>query len=130
MKSKHTSQFGFSIVEVVITLAIIALILVVYQTAVNTIALTRESKNEEIALRIASTKLEELRNGGYSSVPASGSFTSSQFNLLPSGAGSMTTTDYNGIVKHITVTVQWNDVRTSTTRDITLATAVAKAGGL
>lgn len=81
-------------------------------------------------MRIASTKLEELRNGGYSSVPASGSFTSSQFNLLPSGAGSMTTTDYNGIVKHITVTVQWNDVRTSTTRDITLATAVAKAGGL
>lgn len=130
MKLKHTKQSGFSIIEAIITLAIVILILVLYQSAVNTINLTRNSENEETALRIASVKIEELRAGGYSSVPATGSFSSSQLSALPSGSGNLVVTDFSANVKQVTVNVQWLDTKTSTTRTITLTTAIADLGGL
>jgi prepilin-type N-terminal cleavage/methylation domain-containing protein len=131
MKLKpRQNQAGFTIIEVIVTLFIMGTILVLYQASSNTIVSTTETKNEDIALRVATTELQTLRAGGYSSLPASGTFTDTQLTSIPSGAASMTLSDYNATTKQVTVTVTWADPRTSKTKNVSLTTLIANSGGL
>lgn len=132
LKSKQQSggQSGFSIIEAIIAIMLVILIFVLYQAAVNTIFLSRHSRNDETALRVASVRIEQIRAGGYSSVPATGSFSSSMLDDLPSGTGNITTTDFNEDAKQVVVTVSWYDQKTETTKSVSLTAVIADIGGL
>ena len=130
MKQTYKNQSGVTLIEVLIAIFIIGAVLVLYQTSLNTSTLARESKNQETALLIASNKIQEVRAAGYDSVPATGSFADTQLASLPSGTASLTNTAFNATTKQVTVVVQWFDARSATTKDLTLSTLVASAGGL
>ena len=130
MKSNLKKQTGFSLIEVVVTLFIIGVIFVLYQVALNGIFLTRNAKDQEVALRVATHKVEELRSLGYFSLPASGAFTDSQLSSLLQSSASMAISDYNLKTKQITVTVSWKENNTNVPHSLQLNTLISQDGGL
>lgn len=121
---------GFSLIEVVVALFIIGVILVLYQVSSNAVLLSRSAKNQEIALRIANNKMEELRAGGYAALPESSSFSDSQMSSLPGSSATMVITDFNTDTKQILITVQWQEPGSLIPRTISLTTLITKVGGL
>ena len=114
----------------IVTLFIVGLVLVLYQTALGKIRLIQYAKDQEIALRVANNKIEELRAGGYAALPASGSFSDSQLNTLSNSTATMAITDYNAATKKVIVTIQWRESVNTSTRNISLTTLITKTGGL
>lgn len=130
LKTKPNSKTGFSLLEVIVTIFIIGLVLVLYQAALGKVKLIQYAKNQEIAFRVANNKIEELRAGGYSALPASGSFSDSQLNSLLNSSANMTITDYNADTKQVIITIQWQDPSGSSLKNVSLATLITKTGGL
>lgn len=128
-KNKNSKK-GFSFIEVIVTLFIVGAVLVLYQAAAGVMRLMKTAKNQEIALQVANNEIEELRAGGYASLPASGGFSSSQLSALTSGSGNLTITSLNADTKQILVSVQWRETGGSVVRNISLTTLVTKTGGL
>ncbi len=102
-------QAGMSLIEVVICLFILFVLLASYAAALNTVALTRLQRYENLAYHIANKQMETLRGTPLASLPASGSIVDSLLSQIPSGAGSYTVSNYVGYsnVKEIVVTVTW-----------------------
>ena len=100
-----------SLVEVITSLFMISVLLVLYASALSTVAMTRKLRHENVAYHIAAKQMEALRNTGYSSLPATGSITDVLLAKIPSGTGSYTTAAYPGYMgmKEIIVTVTWVD---------------------
>ena len=121
---------GFSLLEVVIAVFLIGIIFVMYTAAVKNVSLNRNAKDQEIALRIADTKMEALRNAGYANLPASGSFSDPQMNTIPSGVGAMAVSDFNAKTKQVTVTVSWSEPSIGSSRSVVLSTLITSMGGL
>jgi prepilin-type N-terminal cleavage/methylation domain-containing protein len=130
VKLKTKKRSGFSLLEVIVTLFIVGLVLILYQAALGKVRLIQYAKNQEIALRVANNKIEELRDGGYSALPSSGSFYDSQLSSLSSSSASMAITDANSDTKQVSVTVQWKDSVSSSLKNISLTTLITKTGGL
>jgi len=118
---------GFSLVEAVIAIGMTGIIIVMYQNVMSSILLSRSIKNTDIAVKIASNQIEELRADGYSSLPNSGSFSDSLLSSLPSGSASMNISDYNDKIKLVVVTVSWSEPN-SGSRSVSLQTLVAQTG--
>lgn len=121
---------SFSLIEVLVSLFIVGVILVLYQVSFNSTLLSRSAKNQEIALRIANNKMEELRAGGYTALPESSSFSDSQLGSLASSSASMVITNFNTNTKQIVIIVQWREPGSSAPRTISLTTLITKVGGL
>jgi prepilin-type N-terminal cleavage/methylation domain-containing protein len=130
MERKQNSKKGFSFPEVMITIFVVAIVLVLYIAAANTIRILKTSKDQEIALRVANNKVEELRAGGYDNLPASGSFSSSQLSTLPNSSGTMTITDFNARTKQVQITVEWREPSNTSARNVSLVTLVTRVGGI
>ncbi|HTL39257.1 MAG TPA: prepilin-type N-terminal cleavage/methylation domain-containing protein, partial [Methylomirabilota bacterium] len=105
------SDSGMSLIEVVITMFLLSVLLVFYVAALNTVAISRKQRYEDIAYHVANTQMEILRNTPFASLPPSNTFSDSQLSLIPSGAANYTISDYSGFtgMKEIVVTVAWND---------------------
>ena len=129
-KKKQNSNSGFSLLEVLVTIFFIGLILVLYQSVLSKVRLIRYVDNQEIALRVANNKIEELRAGGYSALPASGSFSDSQLNILSSCTAAMAITDFNATTKTVVITIEWQQPPSTSVRNILLTTLITKTGGL
>jgi len=124
------SHKGFSLIEVVIAIAIIAMIYVATTRFLQIIPPTSgDARNEDLALKIASNEMETLRAGGYDVLPPSESFTSSLLSSLPSGAAALVVTDYDTQTKRVDITVSWQGV-SLTNRSLSLTTLIAKNSGL
>lgn len=121
---------GFTLIEALITIFIIGIAFLLYYSAMRNTYLSRDARDEEIALHIAAGKMEDLRAGGYAALPSSGSFSDSQLSSLPSSAASMTIADYNAQTKEVTVTVSWTEPAVGTSRNVTLSTLITNTGGL
>jgi len=108
---KIFKQDGSSLIEVIVSLLMVAVLLVLYASALNTVRQARKLRNENIAYHIANKEMESLRNISYASLPANGVINDALLSQLPSGAGTYTTGAYPGYanVKEIVVTVTWND---------------------
>jgi prepilin-type N-terminal cleavage/methylation domain-containing protein len=130
MKKNINLNSGFTLLEVLVTIFIIGLVLVLYQGALGKVGLIQYAKNQEIALRVANNKMEELRAGGYAALPSSGNFSDTQLNSLPNSSASMTITAYNSDTKQVVITIQWDDPSSSSSKNISLTTLVTKTGGL
>ena len=126
--ANYPKNSGFSIMEVPIALAIIVVMLVIYQGASQSLVLNRNSRDQDLAHHIAVSEIEDLRGLGYSAVPASGSFTHTLLNKLPNAAASLTTSDYNSDTKQVIVTVTWVEPGSGVTHSVSLATLINKYG--
>jgi prepilin-type N-terminal cleavage/methylation domain-containing protein len=124
---KQKKQSGMTLIEVVMSLAIIGGLLVLYSAAFNVSVYTKRMKHENIAYHVASKKMEELRSTPYDSLPASNTFTDTQLNQLPSSSANFTIGNYSTYtgMKEITVTVNWNDGRA---RNIVVRTLSGSGG--
>lgn len=129
MKPWKRLTSGFTLVEILLTLGIIAVALAVYTTTVYSVFLTRDAKHQEIAVRIANNELEGLRALGYAALPASGSFSDSQLSSLAGSSATVSVTDFNAKTKKVTVTVSWQEPGKGG-RVVTLSTLITKTGGL
>jgi prepilin-type N-terminal cleavage/methylation domain-containing protein len=123
-----TKQQGFSLLEILIALFLIAMMLVLYDSALNAISLSRNAKDQEIALRIASHKMEALRAGGYDSLPSGHTtFTDSPY---PSFSGEIDVDDISTRTNQVTVTVTWHEPGNSNDHSVVLDTYITQIGGL
>jgi prepilin-type N-terminal cleavage/methylation domain-containing protein len=128
MKQLYTNR-GFSLIEVLIAIFILGMMLVFYQSTFSTIRLSRIAQQQDIALRIIQTKLEDLRAATYSGLPASGTFSDPLLSSLPLGAASTSITDYSATLKQVRVSVSWSE-STSTLRYLEATTLIGSVGGL
>jgi len=118
------------LIEIIISLLIIGVVLVLYQSALNSVFLSRNTKDAEIGLRIANHKIEELRGAGYSNLPASGTFTDSQLSSMPNSSASMAISDLNAKTKQVSVTVAWREPNSNSDHTVSLTTLITEIGGL
>jgi len=124
-----SNKKGFTLLEVVISIAIIAGLFMLYIAVIGNIYLAKTVRQKDIALKIASHKIEELRANGYDSLPATGSFSDNNLSSLNSGTGSMTISDYNSSTKQVQVTVSWKDF-SGDNQSVSLSTLIVQSGGL
>jgi prepilin-type N-terminal cleavage/methylation domain-containing protein len=107
----NRKQEGYSLIEVVICLFMIAVLLVLYASALNIVAITRKLRYENVAYHIANKQMEALRGISYADLPASGTISDSLLSEIPTGAGNFTVASYpaHNNMKEIIVTVTWTD---------------------
>jgi len=119
---------GFSLVEIIIAMALLLVTISVFGVAVNTLPLTKSARNQNIAYHIAEKKLEELRNTPFAILPPGGSLTDPDLAILPGGTGNLTLQDYQGSseIKAVHVTVTWDDY--SGPRSVVLDTLISQIG--
>lgn len=120
---------GFTLVETVIALFVVSVTIAFVTVVTGTIKVTRDSTYENIAFRIADSKLNELRALGYASLPVSGAFQDGELASIPNGAASTTVTALNEKTKQITAGVSWlgGDAKT---KYVSLTTLITESGGL
>ncbi|MBI4363660.1 MAG: prepilin-type N-terminal cleavage/methylation domain-containing protein [Candidatus Doudnabacteria bacterium] len=122
------SQKGMSLIEVIVSMFMLAVLLTLYAGALNTVAQTKKLKYENLAYHAASKKMEELRATTFASLPPSGTISDPMLSQIPSGSGSFTVFDYGPYsgIKEIIVTVSWNDGKA---KSVVLKT-LAGSGGI
>lgn len=130
-RERGRAQTGFSLVEILVSISILAAIVGIYAISSDLILLSRTAQEDDVALRVATSKLEALRAVGYGSLPPSGTFTDPLLTAsFSSSSAYMTVTAYNAKTKRVDVTVYYQDKPVSPTRSITLTTLMTDIGGL
>lgn len=119
---------GFSLLEVPIALGIIAVMLLIYGAASNSVMLNRNSRDQDLAVRIAASELEDLRKLGYAALPLSGGFSHSLLQNLPEASANFTVSDYNSDTKQVTVAVIWKEPGVAASHKVFLTTLINKHG--
>lgn len=123
------SKRGFSLIEIVVSIGIIASVVTVYAISSQITQLSRHVRYDDVALRIATSKLEALRATSYASLPASGAFADPLLSSFASSTAYAEIADYNADTKRITVTVSYQELG-KTARTVSLTTLVTRVGGL
>ncbi|HYE22061.1 MAG TPA: hypothetical protein VD998_00545 [Verrucomicrobiae bacterium] len=109
-KNQKESEVGVTFIEVIVSLAFVGVMLIIYASALNTAALSKQLRYETFAYHVANKKMEELRSMTIATLPANGAIADPMLSSLPSGAGNFTVVDHVGFtgLKEITITVSWN----------------------
>ncbi|MEK7086216.1 MAG: prepilin-type N-terminal cleavage/methylation domain-containing protein [Patescibacteria group bacterium] len=128
---EHTRRksSGFTLVEMLMALFIMSVTAVFVTFVAGTIKTARDSGYENIAFHIASSKLDELRAGGYAALPADGSFSDPGLASIPNGQASTSITVWNTKTKQVVAGISWRSANGST-RVVSLTTLVTQVGGL
>lgn len=128
MKKNQKCGTGFSLIEVIIALAVLLLAISIFGVALSTTPLTKTSKNQNLAYHIAAKKIEDLRNTQFASLPPSGAFSDPALLNLPLASANLTISNYGGSsqIKQTTVTVSWNEG--GTPRSVILETLISQGG--
>ncbi|MEK7131652.1 MAG: hypothetical protein AAB797_02885 [Patescibacteria group bacterium] len=116
------------LIEVVISLGIIAIFFILFQAAAITAILNRDVKHKDLALRIAQSQIENLRSLGYAVLPTSSSFSDAQLSSLPNGQASTTISQYNNKTKQAVVTVSWQESGAKNSHNVSLSTLISEGG--
>ena len=120
---------GFSLVEILISIGLICMIVFMCKSLLSVAPIARSVSNEDVALKIASHEIEELRALGYASLPVSGSFSDLMLSSLPGGSASIAISDYDAKTKQVTVTVSWVESAIGN-RSVALTTLLSQIGSL
>jgi len=119
-------SYGFSLIEVVMAIAIVGIVLVVIGTFLQRIPVnSRDVGYQDLALKIARGEVEHLRAQGYDALPASGSFSDSLLSSLPAGTGAVAITTYDDKTKQVVVTVSYQGAG-QTASSVALTTLIAQ----
>ena len=117
-KACTKSTGGFSLIEIIITIAFVAIIVSIFLTAANTWRSIRGIQWQTYAYDVAKHEMENLRNTPFANLPSSGSFTDSQLSRLPSGSGQLIVTGSDP--KNVKIVVSW--VQNGLTKNYVLET--------
>jgi len=119
---------GFTLIELIIGLALTVGALALFGVILSTVPLTRESRNQNIVYKVAGKKIEELRVTPFASLPSSGVFTDSGLNDLTSSTAVLTVSDFGGNteIKQINVSITWDEEGTA--RNLSLDTLIIDGG--
>lgn len=129
-----TNNRAFSIVELVIVIAVAGAIVLVVANIPNSIGLIGKSKNESIAKEAATQKIETVRGQTYSNL-ANGMtpITDSRVASLPGGTGTTSIEDCPAsicptaqAIKKVTVTISWTEKNAP--KSVILTTLISDGG--
>ena len=120
---------GFTLIETLVAVFIVGVAITIFGIVGFLLKNTTDIRYDEIALQVANTKLDELREGGYDALPANGTFGDPLLSSLPSGEASTTVTQFSDATKKVLVGVSWQST-SGGGRYISLTTLVAEIGGL
>lgn len=123
------AERGFTMIEMLIALFIMSVATAFATIVIGTIKTTSDVAYENAAFRIADSKLDELRAGGYANLPAEGSFSSPELVNLPQGAASTSITVWNVKTKQVGAGISWRGTD-GLTHAVSLTTLVTEIGGL
>ena len=126
--SPQLNAGGYILIEVVISLGIIAIFFILFQAAAVTAILNRDVKHKDLALRIAQSQVENLRSLGYAALPTSSSFAGAQLSLLPDGQATTTFSQYNSKTLQAVVTVSWQESGSKNRHNVSLNTLISEGG--
>jgi len=121
---------GFSFIEVMVSLFIMSVMLLLFQTVLRSGTLVISTQNQDMALTIARNKIEKLRAEGYAAVPSSGSFSDDFLAMLPFGSAALVVSAYNAKTKQVTVNVSWQERNGTASSSVSLSTLITQVGGL
>lgn len=119
---------GFTLIETVVSIFVVGAVIAIFAASSSTLSLTRDAKNQDIAMHIANSKLAQIRADGYDALPQDGPFTDPLLSSLPNGEASTTVSVFNDKTKQIDVTVGWK--RANAQRTVVLTTLMTETGGL
>ncbi len=124
------SPRGFTLIEVIVSIFFVGIALIILQSIIRSDVLVQTSKDEGIALAIASDELEKLRINGYTSLPPSGSFSTSLMSTLPSATTTLVVNVYNAGTDQVTASVLWQEPGLTASSTISLSTLITQTGGI
>lgn len=127
-------QSGFSLPEILVTIAMLGLALVVIAGIPNTVRLIGSSQKSSLAKDIVTGSIEGLRARGYDNLSnGTTSITDSRLNQLPDAGSSVVVSDCQSPVcvsgekiKLVQVSVTW--VEQGKDRDFSVTTLISKGG--
>ncbi|OGE76806.1 MAG: hypothetical protein A3C85_03285 [Candidatus Doudnabacteria bacterium RIFCSPHIGHO2_02_FULL_48_21] len=120
--------FGFSLVELIVALAVVMVAILLFGVAVSSLPVIKGTRNRNIAYHAAAQKIEELRNTPFASLPGSGSFSYPILSSLASSTAQLTVSNYLGDseIKQAIVVVSWFE--NSGTQSVRLDTLISNSG--
>ena len=119
---------GFTLIDVVVALGLIAITLFCYFAVLKTVTLTRFSKHQALAYQVAIKKIEELKAVPFASLPTSGPFTDSALTALLQAQANLTVANHGGSasIKEITATISWQE--NGVTKNVEVKTMLTNGG--
>lgn len=118
---------GFSLIEILVSIALLGVIALVAAMLVSTIGLSRSARHTGTATQIAESAIEAARAEGAASI-ASGALTDTRLAELPEGSGSISVSAYDADLTEVMVEVVWRDTRTSDMKSVSLTTLIGNSG--
>lgn len=102
---------GFTLVEVMLTVFVLALTALIFAAAFPTSQISRiKATHTSYAVSLAQQQVEEVRSAGYSGVLV-GDPVETALDELPGGTKRITVTQYSPDIKKIEVTITWSGYR-------------------
>ncbi len=120
---------GFTLIETLVAVFIVGVSITLFSVVGTLLKNAAEIRFEHTALRVAHTKLDELRALGYAALPPSGIFSDPLLASIPSASASTSVSTYNTKTKKVVVGVAWV-ASTGSSRYVSLTTLVTEVGGL
>ncbi|MEK7508433.1 MAG: prepilin-type N-terminal cleavage/methylation domain-containing protein [Patescibacteria group bacterium] len=119
---------GFTLIELVVALGLMAIALFGYFAVLKTVTLTRFAKHQALAYQVAIKKIEELKAVPFGSLPVSGSFIDSALSALPQVQANLTVANHGGSagIKEITATISWQE--NGITKNVEVKTMLTSGG--
>lgn len=128
--ARRLRRGGFSLIEVLVSIFIMSMMLLLFQAVLRSASLVVSTQNQDLALTIVRNKIENIRAGGYSEIPSSGSFSDNLLTDLPSGNAELVTGEYNSKTKYVTAVVSWQERNRTELSSVSLSTLITQVGGL
>ncbi len=125
---RRLNSRGSTLLEALVSLAIIAVFFVLFQAAATAVILNRNVKHQDLALRIAQSQLENMRALGYAGLPSSSAFSDAQLSSLPEASASTTVSQYNDRTKQVLVEVSWQEPGAQKRHTVSLTTLISQGG--
>ena len=120
---------GFTLVEILVSLALVGLVLAVASVLVSTTELSRSARHAARAREIAESALESARAEGSVSLETR-VLADPRLAELPHGAGILTVAPYAAGLAEVTAEVSWRDSQAAESRSFSLTTLIAQEGGI
>lgn len=127
---QNAKQNGFTLLEIVISVGLLALLFGFYNLMVETVLFTNRGRFDDIGRSVAVEQLEIARSIDFGLLDnGSVAISDDDLDLLPQGSGTMVVADYGSAdsgIKEVVVSVNWVD--RGITRDVTLTTLITDGG--
>lgn len=109
---KNRRSAGFTLVEVLLVVFILALTALMLAAIFPTAQISRiKATHTSYALSLAQQKMEEIKSAGYANIQITPEAVVTPLADIPSGAQTVTVTQYAPNIKKISVSIVWSGYR-------------------